>query len=220
MPAMSSSPLQRLPDTLAVKIAVRVAATSMRPMDDLRSLRATCKDMRQACKDKEVRRCIPLGLVLARAFFDDNVTDFDLFRDTLVNNLAEASHPEACFQAGLRDIFGVNRGSLQPCLEELKTAADAGHKLAAYMRALCLYRRNSGTDDDAEVMRLIREVEGNEDAAAPAAGGGGPTPWMNLGCMRCRGAWCSAALRPEGLASEDGKARRACRSSVCRRQLR
>jgi hypothetical protein len=155
-------------------------------MEDLRSLRATCKDMRQACKAKEVRRCIPQGLVLARASFDDKVTDFHLFRDTLVNKLAEVGHPEGCFRYGMRDIFGVNRGLLQSCLEVLKTAADAGHTLAAYMRALCLYRRNSGTGDDAEAMRLIREVEDNEDAAAPAAGGGGPTPWMNRGCVRCR----------------------------------
>ena len=75
----------------------------------------------------------PTGLVLTRASFDHNVTDFHLFPDTLVNKLAEVGHPEACFRAGMRDIFGVNRGSLQPCPEELQTTADAGHKLAAYM---------------------------------------------------------------------------------------
>jgi hypothetical protein len=89
----------------------------------------------------------------------------------------------------VRYLRGFNRGSLHPRLEDLKTAADAGHKPAAYMLALCLYRRNSSAGDDAEAMRRIRQVEGEQDAAAPAAGGAGegtPTPWKNLGCTRCR----------------------------------
>jgi hypothetical protein len=149
-------------------------------MEDLRSLRATCTDMREACKDKEFGRCLPLRAVLDRASFDDNATDFALFRDSLIKSLAAVGHPEACFRARLCEIFGVNRGSLHPRLEDLKTAADAGHKPAAYMLALCLYRRNSGAGDDAEAMRRIWQVEGEQDAAAPAAGGAGegtPTPW-------------------------------------------
>jgi hypothetical protein len=62
--------------------------------------------MREACKDKEVRRCLPLGLVLDHALIDDNVTDFVLLRDKFVVGLAEVDHPEACFRAGLRGIFG------------------------------------------------------------------------------------------------------------------
>ncbi|KAF8675514.1 hypothetical protein HU200_047690 [Digitaria exilis] len=59
-------------------------------------------------------------------------------------------------RAGLRDILGANRDSLNPCIDMLKTAADAGHKPAAYMIALCLYRRSNGAGDDDKVIGLIR----------------------------------------------------------------
>jgi hypothetical protein len=38
---------------LRANIAGRVAATSKQPMDDLRSLRATCKSMLGPCRDRD-----------------------------------------------------------------------------------------------------------------------------------------------------------------------
>ena len=52
------SSLADLPTELAIRIAGRVTAISVRPMEDLRSLRATCHFMRRVCSDPEVGRLI------------------------------------------------------------------------------------------------------------------------------------------------------------------
>ncbi|KAF8652517.1 hypothetical protein HU200_062716 [Digitaria exilis] len=94
-PASPSPPLLQLPDHLAVDITICVAATSMWPMEDLRSLRATCKAMRVACATMEVGRCLPLGLDLERVLMHDiNIHKRFLFRDTLVDNLTKVSNLE------------------------------------------------------------------------------------------------------------------------------
>ncbi|KAF8651005.1 hypothetical protein HU200_063639 [Digitaria exilis] len=144
-----------------------------------------------ACTAKDVERRLPLGLVLERVLMDGvNIHERFLFHDTLVDNLAKVSNPEACICAGLHDIFGANHDLLNPCIDMLKTATDAGHKPTAYMLALFLYRRKNGASGDDEAMWLIRQVEGEEDDATVAAmatdgGEGTPTPWKNIGCMRC-----------------------------------
>jgi hypothetical protein len=67
--------------------------------------------------------------------------------DVFVRSLAAVGNPAAGFLAGIDDIFGRNRG---PCstLDELHHAAQAGHKGAAYVEAVILYRFYSGADAD------------------------------------------------------------------------
>lgn len=58
------------------------------------------------------------------------------------------------------------------------------------MLGICLYRPNSGAGDDEKALRLIRKVEGDEEAAATAGAGGHgrgrPRPWKSLECVRSR----------------------------------
>jgi hypothetical protein len=72
----------------------------------------------------------------------------------------------------LREVFMDNRIAVPPSLHLLERAAAAGHQLVAYMLGLCLYRPNSGTDDDDKAFRLIRKFEGDdeEDVAAVPQG--------------------------------------------------
>jgi hypothetical protein len=59
--------------------------------------------------------------------------------DVFVRSLAAASNPAAGFPTGIDDIFSRNRG-LRPPLEELHRAAQARHRVAAYVAAVVLYR--------------------------------------------------------------------------------
>ena len=69
-------------------------------------------------------------------------------------------------------IFGKQRGAIMPCLNPLRQAAEAGHKVAIYALALLLYRPNSGDVDDDEARRLLRLVERPEPGAPML-------PWNN-----------------------------------------
>ena len=64
------------------------------------------------------------------------------------------------------------------CLDPLRHAAEAGHKVAIYALALLLYSPNSGDGDDDEARRLLCMVEGPEPGA-PAL------PWNNKTCTKC-----------------------------------
>jgi hypothetical protein len=67
LPSMASREhprsLTEFPIELRANIADRVAVTSKHPMDDLRSLRATCKSMLGPCRDRDVGRQLALDRV-------------------------------------------------------------------------------------------------------------------------------------------------------------
>jgi hypothetical protein len=67
--------------------------------------------------------------------------------DVFVRSLAAAGNPAAGFLAGIDDIFGRNRGP-RPPLDELHRATQAGHRGAAYVVAVVLYRFYSEADAD------------------------------------------------------------------------
>jgi hypothetical protein len=52
-----------LPIELRANVAGRVATTLKHPMDNLRSLRATCKSMLGPCRDRDVGRQLALDRV-------------------------------------------------------------------------------------------------------------------------------------------------------------
>ena len=108
-------------------------------MEDLRSLRATCKSMLGPCRDRDVGRQLALGRVPVEQMQNADPDGYDVF----VRSLAAAGNPVACFLTGMDDIFGRNR-SPQPPLDELYCTAKDGHRGAAYVAAVFLYRVNSG----------------------------------------------------------------------------
>ncbi|CAO2161021.1 unnamed protein product [Urochloa humidicola] len=188
-----SSPLAyALPHDMAVEIAGHIAATSPKPVSDLRSLRASCRAMRAACGDRAVARRVALEREAGAMRWSDHGRYL-----AVVCSLSGAGNPEACFLAGIALAFSHKhrRCGDQPGAELLARAAAAGHKVAAYVRALLLYDGGAGAGDEV-ARRLIRQVEG-EEAAAIASGGvvgrcvaaaavAAEQRRSNVECVRCR----------------------------------
>ncbi|CAO2044974.1 unnamed protein product [Urochloa humidicola] len=175
-----------LPEDLAITVAGLLAASSPDPMQDLRSLRRSCKWMCQVCKSRHVAKSIPVQHALEHELYA--VADYGRdYRNDLIGKLAEAGNEEACFRDGVRVIFDVYRSDLVCPLDNLKSAAHKGHNLAAYMLAVCLYRRNGGAVDDEKAKELIRKLKGEDGPGAAAAGGGGVRQrWKNNTCVVAR----------------------------------
>ena len=81
---------------------------------------------------------------------------------------------EACFLASLRPIFLEAHRSMTPLMEWLQHSTEAGYKLGMYVYALVLYRSNTGSGNDDIARRLLRELEGANEAGLAAL------PWKNL----------------------------------------
>ncbi|CAO2145373.1 unnamed protein product [Urochloa humidicola] len=136
-------------------------------MQDLRSLRRSCKWMCQVCKSRHVAKSIPVQHVLERELY--TVEDYGRdYRNDLIGKLVEASNEEAYFRDGVRVGFDVYRSELVCPLDNLKSAAHKGYNLAAYMLVVCLYMRNGGTVDDEKEKELIRKLEGEDGPGAAA----------------------------------------------------
>ncbi|CAN6221662.1 unnamed protein product [Urochloa humidicola] len=148
-------------------------------MQDLRSLRRSCKWMCHVCKSKHVAKSIPVQHALERELYA--VADYGRdYRNNLIGKLAKAGNEEACFHDGVRIIFDVYRSKLVYPIDNLKSATHKGHNLAAYMLAVCLYRRNGSAVDDEKAKELIRKLEGEDGPGAAVAGGGGVRQrWKN-----------------------------------------
>ena len=85
-----------LPTELAIRIVGHIGVTSMRPIEDLRSLRATCHFMRRVCSDPEVGRFISIERFykLYRYVVPDGYL-------TLLPRLSQVGNLEVCFIVGM-----------------------------------------------------------------------------------------------------------------------
>jgi hypothetical protein len=156
MPALMASrehpqSLAELSEELLAIIARRVGATSNRPMKDLQSLRATRKSMLGPCHDRDVGRHLALDRVPVEQMQNDEPDGYDVF----IRSLAEAGNLVACFLTRMDDIFGRNHSPWPP-LDQLHRAAEGGHRVAAYVAAVFLYRANSGADADATAIANMK----------------------------------------------------------------
>ncbi|KAL6626712.1 hypothetical protein ACP70R_030438 [Stipagrostis hirtigluma subsp. patula] len=155
---------------VVVEIAGAVAASSPRPMDDLCSIRATCKAMYEACNDRAVGRRVALEREAAMKWSETGRYH------AVVDHLAGAGNPEACFLVGLTLIFAHR------CAPEgaawLDRAAAAGHKAAAYVLGLLLYGVSECRGVAEQYIRLVEGEAGDVD-------GGGKCK-TNRECVRCR----------------------------------
>jgi hypothetical protein len=124
-------------------------------MDDLRSLRATCKSMLGPCRDRDVGRQLELDRVPVQDMQNTNPEGYDVF----VRSLAAAGNPAAGFLTKIDDIFDRNR-RLFPPLNKLHRAAQAWHRGTAYVAAVVLYRFYSGADADGTAFAYMKQVEG------------------------------------------------------------
>jgi hypothetical protein len=124
-------------------------------MDDPRNLRANCKSKLDPYRDIDVGRQLALDWAPVKDMQNTDPEGYDVF----VRSLAADGNPAAGFLAGIDDIFGRNR-SPRPPLDELHRAAQVGHRGAAYVAAVVLYRFYSGTDADSTAFVYMKQVEG------------------------------------------------------------
>ena len=149
--------LTAVPTEVQIEIVGHLTVTSEWPMDDLRSLRATCSSMRRIYSDPTVSRRVAVDQCRHGArSSNDRVNYFALLaRLTQVDNL------EACLLTKIQTIFTENH-SPRPCLDYLTRTANGEQNVAAYLVAIFLYRHNGGAGDDNTARRYIRQVEGEE----------------------------------------------------------
>jgi hypothetical protein len=95
------SSLLGLPQDLRIEIAVRVGATSERPLDDLRSLRGTCSTMRRVCGHDDVGRCLSIEGIRDEISWVWNPTAYKAF----LAMLSGLGNLEACFLSGIKAFF-------------------------------------------------------------------------------------------------------------------
>jgi hypothetical protein len=151
----ASSRLVELPTELTIDIVSHVAAQSEDAIVDLRNLCATCKAMCVVGGTATVGRRLALKRVLRRRFYLGPE-----YRAVLINTLANVNNLEALFQSDLRHaVLGNTRGVIIPCLDQLRHAAEAGHKESMYALSLFLHRPNSSEANDDEAKRLLRLVK-------------------------------------------------------------
>uniref|UniRef100_A0A0E0G9D4 At2g35280-like TPR domain-containing protein n=1 Tax=Oryza nivara TaxID=4536 RepID=A0A0E0G9D4_ORYNI len=142
-----------------VHIACLVAATSPEPIADLLSLRATCKAMHAAAKERDVGKCVPLERL-------DNMKWMENERYlAIVNHLVGAGNPDACFITGVTLVFAHQ--DMEQGLLFLNKAATAGHKAAAYVLGLLLYKFD---DARATGKKYISQVEDDGNEASTGVG--------------------------------------------------
>ena len=141
--------LDEIPEEMLLHIATHVAASSGFPMVDLRRLRGAGSLMRdRVCDTMLVRR----RLNLFRALWQSENAET---RERLIANTYAAGNLEAIFINGMRVFFGHHGGALQAPLDDLDQAARGGHKPAAYMLAMVLWRANSGAEADLQLKQLL-----------------------------------------------------------------
>uniref|UniRef100_K3XRU9 At2g35280-like TPR domain-containing protein n=2 Tax=Setaria italica TaxID=4555 RepID=K3XRU9_SETIT len=184
MAARRASLAHALPHDMAVEIAGCVAATSPRPVDDLRSLRASCRAMRAACSDRAVGRRVALEREAGAMRWSDHERYL-----AVVGSLSGAGNPEACFLSGIALVFAHRCEGAG--VQLLAQAAAAGHKVAGYVLAVLLYSKDDGATAGDVARRHIREVEEEEaaDGSGDVVGGCAKTAKKrsNNECVRCRG---------------------------------
>ena len=85
-------------------------------------------------------------------------------RERLIANTYAAGNLEAIFINGMRVFFRHHGGALQVPLDDLNQASRGGHKPAAYMLAMVLWRANSGAEADLQAKQLLAEVADDDPA--------------------------------------------------------
>jgi hypothetical protein len=171
----ASSRLVELLTKLTIDIVSHITAQLEDAIMDLRNLCATCKVMCVVGGAAMVGQRLALKRILWHGFY--LVPEY---RAVLINTLANIGNPEALSQSGLcRAVLGNTRGIIMSCLDQLRRAAEAGHKESMYALSLFLYIPNNGEAAADEARSILRLVEGPQEGATVL-------PWKKLTCAKRR----------------------------------
>jgi len=152
--------LADLPEEMLIHVAARIAASSENPMDDLRHLRGACSLMRdKVCGAALVHRSLNLRLVLQESA---NAA----ISERLIVNTHGVGNVEALFIMGMRVVFQQHGGALDASLDYLDRAARQGHKPAAFLLAMLLWRANRAVEHNLRAKELLAEAA-DDDPALP-----------------------------------------------------
>ena len=114
--------MQDLPKEVAVQIAGHLAAMLFSPMDDLRSLRATCRFLRGVTSDGAVGQRIDVRWFAAAMLWNDRAA-----YAALLAHLTDIGNPEAGYITGMNKVFSNGTPVARQCIVELARTAERGH---------------------------------------------------------------------------------------------
>jgi len=81
-------------------------------------------------------------------------------------NTHGAGNLEALFIMGMRVVFRQHGGALDVSLDDLNRAARRGHKPAAFLLVMLLWRANRATEPDLQAKKLLAEAAEDDPALA------------------------------------------------------
>ena len=114
--------MQDLPTEVAVQIAGHLTAMSVSPMDNLRSLRATCHFLRGITSYRTIGQCIDVRRFAPTMLWNDRAA-----YAALLAHLTDIGNPEAGYITGMNKVFSNGTPVARQCIVELARAAERGH---------------------------------------------------------------------------------------------
>lgn len=147
-----------LPSDILVEVTARIAGESTTPLDDIVSLRRSCKVFRDATAAREVGRCMAVQREWQLHWWDKA-----RFLSVL-RRCAASGNPEASYILGLEEI--CNRRRKASGLRHLRRAMEHGHAVAAYTIGMIMLRDSLDLKGIEQAMGYL-ELEGGSVPAAP-----------------------------------------------------
>ena len=115
--------------------------------------------------------------------------------ERLIVNIHGAGNLEAHFIMGMRVVFRQHGGALDASLDDLDRAARRGHKSAAFLLAMLLWRANRPTEHDLLAKELLAEAA-DDDPALAILNDRGVGLYTSTSWTRCGGTCGLIGTRP------------------------
>lgn len=145
-----------LPSDILVEVTARIAGESSTPLDDIVSLRRSCKVFRDATAAREVGRCMAVQREW-RLHWWDKARFLSVLR-----RCAASGNPDASYILGLEEI--CNRRRKASGLRHLRRAMEHGHPVAAYTIGMIMLRDSYDLEGIEQAMEYL---EGGSAVSAP-----------------------------------------------------
>ena len=113
--------MQDLPTRVVVQIVGHLPMTSFSPMDNLRSLRVTCRFLCSITSDRTVGQLLDVRRFTAAMLWNDRTA-----YAALLAHLTDIGNPEAFYITRMNNVFSKGTPRAWPCIVELARAAKCG----------------------------------------------------------------------------------------------
>ncbi|XP_047076281.1 uncharacterized protein LOC124686360 [Lolium rigidum] len=136
-----------LPSDILVEVTARIAGESTTPLNDIVSLRRSCKVFRDATAAREVGRCMAVQREW-RLHWWDKARFLSVLR-----RCAASGNPDASYILGLEEI--CNRRRKASGLLHLRRAMEHGHPVAAYTIGMIMLRDSLDLEGIEQAMEYL-----------------------------------------------------------------